>query len=1068
MFKAVDIYLEKKSTRQYVGRLQKKGRKFVFDYDKAYLKRDTPIALGPDLPLQIDTLISSRLFPSFFDRIPSRDNSAYKEYCQSVGISPSETDPMVLLAKLGHKGPSSFVCVPVEESGILSGADLKLFRKKLKLSMREFSELFGISFASVYRIENNKTKGKHLLKKIKLYFQSPQMALEKIRMTGNKINESKRIFVENFFKSKIKSEIKVPLGPFVVSSRDIKQCSSEQFVDLIKNLSLMECHQYNIPQSSVFFSSNVNAKDGGQDGLVHWSQNLAPSYTDHLPTRYNCFQLKTSSFTPRKCKKEILDKKQKLKPAMQEVIKKQGAYILCSSQLVSGVHLKAREEAIYEGIKKAGYDPDLIQIQFYSADTIANWINKFPSLVVWFLKETCGKSKIPWLSWKEWSLEDRDYRSEFMFHEELKDKQNQILNLLSQPRQIAHLSGVSGVGKTRLALEIFRPPKPSGVSSGVSSDGSFDLSHFVLYASSGAIETSYLRELKKNRLILVIDDCSLEEAESFHKIALQEDSLLSLLSIGNEEGNLQTTMGKNIFKLEPDRQITAKILAGRQDVSNIDPRYHILTEGLPLMAKLLKKVEHKVGHFDLLQTDTPTIRKKMLWGRDNPTEKAEKVIKACSLFDTIGIADSENIILNTNNRGEKEAQYIAKNILKMDYTDFYKNIQFFKKKKVIQQYGHFIQVRPKPLAVWLAKDFIKETPPKELARWFAEMKEELSLEDRKHRKDEESTDEEKNSSSEEKKALNQRQQSQLILHGLRESFCKQLSYLAEEEDAQNVIKNLCGDNGIFSKKETLFTHWGFRCLHHSLELAPEVVLETLEKFFRQESTESLKKLVKGDFSIFMGRSVFPDLVWTLQKLAREKKFYSRCSRLLLKLVEVDDAPSNQSQVKRVFKDHFQLCFSGTQAPPEEKFKIIEEIKSSGSVKQKRLAIEAIDKALQKDPWIGSFELMQTKTKVLKDWKPKNQEESRNYLKRALELLLDFCIKDKSEEIQERATSSLNSHLRSLLEEGLYEEVKNAIQVVIDSKKTFKEGARDSLSKFLKYNPEITQQEKQKVQEMLNL
>ena len=90
MYKAVDVYLEKRGTRHYVGRLSKSNRHFVFEYDEAYRYSDNPLPIGPDLPIDKKTHSSLKLFPSFEDRIPSKQNPAYKEYCQSVGISSSE------------------------------------------------------------------------------------------------------------------------------------------------------------------------------------------------------------------------------------------------------------------------------------------------------------------------------------------------------------------------------------------------------------------------------------------------------------------------------------------------------------------------------------------------------------------------------------------------------------------------------------------------------------------------------------------------------------------------------------------------------------------------------------------------------------------------------------------------------------------------------------------------------------------------------------------------------------------------------------------------------------------
>ena len=125
MIKAVNVYLERKKTRQYAGQLTKQNKKFVFEYDKAYRCSNYPIALGPDIPFTKKKHISSKLFPSFEDRIPSKRNPAYPEYCQSVGISPSEKNLLVLLSTIGRRGPSSFIFTPVFETQEFSREDLK-------------------------------------------------------------------------------------------------------------------------------------------------------------------------------------------------------------------------------------------------------------------------------------------------------------------------------------------------------------------------------------------------------------------------------------------------------------------------------------------------------------------------------------------------------------------------------------------------------------------------------------------------------------------------------------------------------------------------------------------------------------------------------------------------------------------------------------------------------------------------------------------------------------------------------------------------------------------------------
>ena len=185
----------------------------------------------------------------------------------------------------------------------------------------------------------------------------------------------------------------------------------------------------------------------------------------------------------------------------------------------------------------------------------------------------------------------------------------------------------------------------------------------------------------------------------------------------------QDDITKHIIKLEPNEEIVKKILSETQNITNkyIEPKYLELTSGLPLMAKLLKEV----GHLDLLKDDIPTIKNKMLWGKQKPDQNGGKVIKACALFDTIGISNKRpDTIFNPRHksRGKEEAEYIAKEICGIDYDTFYKYVEVFKKKNIIQQHGRFIQVRPKPLAAWLASELIEHTPPESMINWLVNMK----------------------------------------------------------------------------------------------------------------------------------------------------------------------------------------------------------------------------------------------------------------------------------------------------------------------------------------------------------
>jgi HipA-like protein len=198
---AVDVYLQKRKSREYVGRLFREGEKFVFTYNDSYLYNDRAIPLGPDLPLTKNRFSSRSLFSTFEDRIPSRKNPAYSEYCKMVGIDPSEDDLLTLVATLGQKGPSSFIFSPASTLG-LKNEDVLNFRKNLNLTVREFSELFDFAPATINRIEKKTISGKDSLKRLEIYYYFPEVALYEVKKNRFKIHEQKIKHVEEYLSSK--------------------------------------------------------------------------------------------------------------------------------------------------------------------------------------------------------------------------------------------------------------------------------------------------------------------------------------------------------------------------------------------------------------------------------------------------------------------------------------------------------------------------------------------------------------------------------------------------------------------------------------------------------------------------------------------------------------------------------------------------------------------------------------------------------------------------------------------------------------------------------------------------
>lgn len=235
--KAVLVYLDRKKTRSYVGRLTRKIEKnkvlFFFEYDQHYLKRKYAIPLGPELALAQTTYKSENLFDSFQDRIPSKENPAYPDYCKEAGISQYEKDPIILLSSIGKRGPSSFI-FEAEFKETFTANDLKKYRKKLNLTIREFSNLFGISPSHLQRIESGKFPGKDILKLIEIYEKHSEVALEEIRKNSKVIHTDKYLEILNLLQPQTSQNKNY--GKLGSWADDLNRKEIESTLDLIEEL----------------------------------------------------------------------------------------------------------------------------------------------------------------------------------------------------------------------------------------------------------------------------------------------------------------------------------------------------------------------------------------------------------------------------------------------------------------------------------------------------------------------------------------------------------------------------------------------------------------------------------------------------------------------------------------------------------------------------------------------------------------------------------------------------------------------------------------------------------------
>lgn len=186
----IQIFSQTRKSKVLVGVLWRESGSYFFEYDLDYQKSKNAVALGPEFDLWKSKFKSKEMFPSLVDRIPSKQNPEYGEYCKAWGIPADEKDPFVLLTTIARRGPSTFVFEAAAEY-TYTGEDVKNFRIKLGLSQREFGSLLGLNQNTIVRLEKGYSRSDVILRYVEICDQVKEAREWIVARRGRYIHDEK-------------------------------------------------------------------------------------------------------------------------------------------------------------------------------------------------------------------------------------------------------------------------------------------------------------------------------------------------------------------------------------------------------------------------------------------------------------------------------------------------------------------------------------------------------------------------------------------------------------------------------------------------------------------------------------------------------------------------------------------------------------------------------------------------------------------------------------------------------------------------------------------------------------
>ena len=574
----------------------------------------------------------------------------------------------------------------------------------------------------------------------------------------------------------------------------------------------------------------------------------------------------------------------------------------------------------------------------------------------------------PFITWSEWNsltITTQKFYSNIV----IEDVKTKILSAVEKPEHSIRFLGLSGLGKTRMLLECFRPQEAQHESLLRSSD--------ILYINCNLYGEINFTELfnklveEKENKVLILDNCSTATHRSVLQILPPELSKTLIISVDSnpEELDRDKINGVNYVSLRKEdlQSIVEQILSEDFSVlgQHID-KIKEFSQGIPLMAVLIgesiKNGEKFIGKLD----DTELLNK--LLGQKANHPRTRQILMSCAIFNHFGAQDEVS----------SQIEFIAsnKNITPIDGSDpvvikeFHEISEFYLKREIFERRGRYLSMRPFPLAMYLASEWLLPCTPERLIDVIKDIAH-LEDPDRKI---------------------------------LSDSLAEQMKFLGYNDKAVKIVENIVGIGSPFDNAEVLNTKLGSRLFRSFVEVNPVAVSQCLNRVIGSLSSEELLEFKEGRRNI----------IWTLDKLVFDNRTFDDGVKLLFKfsISENEDWANNAtSQLTHLFS----IYLSGTEANLESRFRIIDWALQQNDDQYTKLALDAMNRGLD----FGNFTRMggaeRRGTRKLLDNEP-TPEEIKAYWQSILEKLESIIT--ESEIFRDRALEVLSHAIFSVIRANL--------------------------------------------------
>lgn len=681
-----------------------------------------------------------------------------------------------------------------------------------------------------------------------------------------------------------------------ITPEDIQALDDTELRELIGRLCEADYRAQQLATSGIHYGGHQKAADGGVDVMVSGPEPPSTSFIKRVPTGIQV-KAEKKGMPPGKILSEMKPGGE-LRRCIIDLIEKAGAYIIVSSgDSCSKTMHQDRIDAMHEAIVECTDHKSLL-LDFYDRNRVATWVRDHPSLILW-VREKVERLINGWKAYENWSNPAAGIDEPYYCDDTLRlvdgtnsqresssvvDGMSQLRETLLSPRSSIRLTGLSGVGKTRLVQALFDDRI------GKNALDPTRVFYTDIECGPNPAPQAFAAQLiaLQQACFLVVDNCPPTMHEQLTKIVTSHNSLVSLLTV---EYDIRDDLPEEtqVYRLQPASNETTVHIIQKQypHINLVNARS--IAEHSGGNARIAIALARTVEQGETLSAfNHDTLFKRLFQQRHDPNKDLLTTAEVLSLVYSF---DGENTQGNTSELA------ILASLANTNVDNLYREISELKRRDLIQSRSIWRALLPHAIANWLAKRALENIPKEKLSSTILKSDSERLI----------------------------------------QSFSRRLGYLHDSDQAIAVVTHWLRNDGWIGKHISNLNQFGFVVLENIAPVCPELTLSAIESAANQMNNNDFFNSQNPHITGF---------VRLLKKIAFERAFFNRCVQLLIAFTLSAKEDFKNSYAGDSLACLFQIKLSGTHATIDDRVQIIESLVSSNDDAKVNLGFYLLRHALQ--------------------------------------------------------------------------------------------------------------------------